>query len=102
MSSIWIYKVQHAIDGNIMEYKKRFVAQGFSQKEGIEYKETFAPVTNQVYVEKSLRVETHDKKNHVCKLKKALYELRRNPWDRTCSYIRIFKITYSDEYINHC
>ena len=44
VSSIWIYKVQHAIDGNIMEYKKRFVAQGFSQKEGIDYEETFVAI----------------------------------------------------------
>ena len=27
--------------------------------------------------------ERHDRKNHVCKLKKALYELRRHPWDNT-------------------
>ena len=28
-------------------------------------------------------VEAHDKKTHVCKLKKTLYELRRHPWDNT-------------------
>ena len=50
VSSIWIYKVQHAVDGNIMGYKARFVALG------IEYKETFAATRNK-----------HDKKNHVCK-----------------------------------
>ena len=49
------------------------------KKEGIEYEETFSPVTNQVYVEKPLGVETHEKQTHVCKLKKALYELRRHP-----------------------
>ena len=41
-SSIWIYKIQHAVDVNIVGYKEIFVAQGFSQKEGIEYKETFS------------------------------------------------------------
>ena len=34
--------IQHAVDGNIAGYKERFVAQGFSQKEGIDYEETFA------------------------------------------------------------
>ena len=51
MSSIWIYKIQHAVDDNVVGYKARFVARGFSQKEGIEYRETFSLVTIQVYVE---------------------------------------------------
>ena len=41
VSSIWIYKIQHEIDDNIVGYEERFVAQGFSQKEGIDYEETF-------------------------------------------------------------
>jgi hypothetical protein len=44
VSSKWIYKMKHAIDGSIEKYKARFVAQGFSQKEGIDYDETFDPV----------------------------------------------------------
>ena len=40
VSSVWIYKIKHAIDGNIMGYKEIFVARGFSQ--GIDYEETFA------------------------------------------------------------
>ena len=42
VSSIWIYKIQHVVDGNIVGYKARFVAWGFSWKEGLEYEETFA------------------------------------------------------------
>ena len=42
--SRWIYKVKHAADESVEKYKARFVATGFSLKEGIEYEETFAPV----------------------------------------------------------
>jgi hypothetical protein len=44
VSSKWLYKIKHAADGSIEKYKARFVARVFSQKEGIGYEETFAPV----------------------------------------------------------
>ena len=44
VGSRWIYKVKHAADGSMEKYKARFVPKGFSQKEGIDYEETFAPV----------------------------------------------------------
>ena len=45
VDSKWIYKVKQVFDGSVENYKTRFVAQGFSQIEGIDYEETFAPVT---------------------------------------------------------
>jgi hypothetical protein len=44
VSSRWLFKIKHVADGSIEKYKARFVARGFSQKEGIDYEETFAPV----------------------------------------------------------
>ena len=39
--SICICKIHHAVVGNIVGYKARFVARDFSQKEGIDYEERF-------------------------------------------------------------
>ena len=45
VGSRWIYKVKQVADGSIKKYKARFVARGFSQIEGIDYEETFVPLT---------------------------------------------------------
>eukprot|EP00253_Pinus_taeda_P035327 PITA_35327 len=44
VSSCWLYKVKHAADSSVKKHKARFVSHGFSQAEGINYVETFAPV----------------------------------------------------------
>jgi hypothetical protein len=44
VTSKWIYKIKHAVDGSVKKYKARFVARGFSQVAGVDYDETFAPV----------------------------------------------------------
>ena len=113
VTSKWIYKIKHAADSSIEKYKARFWDRGFSQKEGIDYEETFAPVARytsirsvlalvavmkwkvhqmdvkttflngvveeELYVEKPLRFETHDRNTHLCKLKKAMYGLKQEP-----------------------
>ena len=49
VSSKWIYKIKHPADGSIEKYKARFVARGFSQKEGIDYEDTFVLVERYTY-----------------------------------------------------
>ena len=44
VTSRWLYKIKHAADGSVEKYKARFVARGFTQKEGNDYDETFAPL----------------------------------------------------------
>jgi hypothetical protein len=44
VTSKWIYKIKHVVNGSIEKYKERFVARGFSQIKGVDYDENFAPV----------------------------------------------------------
>ena len=44
IGSKWTFKVKRTKDGLLERFKARLVAQGFSQRQGIDFHETFAPV----------------------------------------------------------
>jgi len=133
VTSKWLYKIKHEVDGSAEKYKAHFVARGFSQKEGIDYDKIFASVTRyttirsiialtasqgwnlhqmdvtttflhgsikeEVYVEQPKGFEIYDRESHVCRLKKALYELKQAPrawYERIDSYLMKLGFTRSE------
>ena len=55
----WIFKTKHDSKGNVERYKAKLVAKGYTQKEGINYEETFSPVSKKDSLRIVMALVTH-------------------------------------------
>lgn len=59
VGSRWVYAIKRNETGAIVKYKARLVAQGFTQKEGIDYIETFSPTVKFSSIRGLIALATH-------------------------------------------
>ncbi|RVW56871.1 Retrovirus-related Pol polyprotein from transposon TNT 1-94 [Vitis vinifera] len=68
----WIFKTKHDSKGNVERYKARLVVKGYTQKEGIDYKETFSPISKKDSLRIVMALVAHfDLKLHQMDVKNA-------------------------------
>lgn len=63
----WVYKTKFNPDGSIEKHKARLIAKGYTQIEGIDYNDTFAPVSRMTTL-RTLVAYATSKKWHLVKM----------------------------------
>lgn len=59
VGSKWVFKAKKDAAGNVVRYKARLVAQGFSQVPGVNYFDTYAPVARMASIRAILAMAAH-------------------------------------------
>ena len=72
VGSKWVFRAKKDAAGNVVRYKARLVAQGFSQVPGVDYFDTFAPVARLASIRAVLAMAAvHDLELHQVDIKGA-------------------------------
>nr|GEZ67518.1 hypothetical protein [Tanacetum cinerariifolium] len=83
----WLWKNKRDEENTVIRNKSHLVAKGYAQKEGVDFKESFAPVARldaeEVYVNQPDGFVDPYHPDKVYRLKKALYRLKQAP--RACA-----------------
>nr|GEX29298.1 retrotransposon protein, putative, unclassified [Tanacetum cinerariifolium] len=97
----WLWKNKCDVENIVVQNKTRLVAKGYKQEEGIDFEESFAlmdmkmaflngPLKEEVYVSQPEGLNDPEFPNHVYRLKKALYGLKKAPlewYDKLSSFL---------------
>lgn len=124
----WISKSKRDSFDNVERYKVRFIAKGFTQKEGIDYHETFFSVSKKDSLRRIMALVAHldvkitflnrdldevvymiqlegfsDGGHKICKLKNSLYRLKQASHQCYSKFCKILtSCSFIENLVNQC